>query len=85
MVHTRKQKQQRMEPDHLTHFMERSEQHMKEVMEVLAALNQKYNRLSVSMQRMEAESIEGCANGGVPPPPPPHHALDFNSGTGNHH
>jgi len=89
MVHTRKQKQQRMDPDLLTHFMERSEQHMKEMTEAMAALHQKYDSLSTIVQRMEAESSNGRTNGGVhggaPPPPPHNHAPEDDSGIGHNH
>lgn len=75
-----------VDPDHLARFMERSERHMKEVTETLATLNQKYDRLSTRVQRLESEFNKGRANGGgAPPPPPPSHATDNNSGTGNNH
>jgi hypothetical protein len=89
MVHTRKQKQQRMDSDHLTRFMERTEQHMKEMTEAMAALNQKCDRLSTSVQRMEAESSNGRTTGGIqggaPPPPPHNHESEYNSSTGPNH
>jgi hypothetical protein len=89
MVHTRKQKQQKMDSDHLTRFMERSEQHMKEMMEAIATLNQKYDQLSTSVQRMEAESSDrrtiGGVQGGAPPPPAHNHEPEYNSGTGHNH
>lgn len=89
MVHTRKQKQQRMDPDLLTRFMERSEQHMKEMTEAMVALHRKYDSLSTSVQRMEAESSNGRTNGGVhggaPPPPAHNHAPEDDSGTGRNH
>jgi hypothetical protein len=44
---------------------------MKEVTEALATLNQKYDRLSTRVQRLESEFSEGRANGGGAPPPPP--------------
>jgi ubiquinone biosynthesis protein UbiJ len=57
MVHTHKQKQQKMAQD-LTRFMERFEQQMKcfeqqlkDMVEVLSALHMKYNRLSTRVQR----------------------------------
>jgi hypothetical protein len=89
MVHTRKQKQQRMDPDLLIRFMEQSEQHMKEMTEAMAALHQKYDSLSTSVQRMEAESRNGRTNGvvhgGAPPPPPHNHAPEDDSGTRHNH
>jgi hypothetical protein len=78
-----------MDPDLLTHFMERSEQHMKEMTEAMAALHQKYDSLSTIVQRMEAESSNGRTNGGVhggaPPPPPHNHAPEDDSGIGHNH
>jgi hypothetical protein len=75
-----------VDPDHLTRFMERSERHMKEVTEALATLNQKYDRLSTRVQRLEFEFSKCRANGGgAPPPPPPPHAMDNNYGTWNNH
>jgi hypothetical protein len=77
MVHTRKQKQQRIDQD-IIRFMERSEQQMKrseqqmkEMAEVLSALHLKCVQLSTSVQRLESESSNGRANGGAPTPPPP--------------
>jgi hypothetical protein len=62
---------------------------MKEMTEAIAALNQKYERLSTSVQRMEAEYSNGRTNGGVqggaPPPPPHNHEPEYNSGTGYNH
>jgi hypothetical protein len=60
---------------------------MKEVIEALATLNQKYDRLSTGVQWIEAESSDSRANEGVhggapPPPPPPNHAPNYNSGRG---
>lgn len=82
MVNTRRQQQQRMDPE-IVRFMEHSEQLWKETAELLSSLGLKYGRLFKNVQRLQTESSEGRFNSEPPPPPPPRGSEQPNSSNSN--